>query len=750
MTEQLRNAAQDEAVNKIDGQMILIACPGSGKTTTLLRRIHHMTADLGIDGGQILMVTFTRAAAVHMREQYSADYGASGGVTFSTIHALCNATLRKFQGITPDQILSESEIREFLRDQVRRNRSINDKEEFVTDFLTDLTVMRNNRIPAEQFLPKCTDDLRLYRALAAAYDQFREETHRIDYDDMLLLCADLLQRDGRVRSFLRNRYHYIQVDEYQDTNSVQRDILYAIAGPDGNLAVVGDDDQSIYGFRGARPEIMLEFRKDYPNAAVIRMSINYRSGSEIIRQAGALIADNRKRFEKEFVGARSCSGRVTVIPSEDRRTEIGLLVQRIRAEIADGRRPEEIAVLYRNNSQAEAVADACMDQNLPFSCSDIIRGRYEHWIYRDILAYHRLAAGAGTQRDLVQILNHPNRYLSRDVASCGLDQRAMDKAVYSEDKPYWQVANARKTIASFYDLLRLLKGSGPKRTMEALEYAGDYLQYLSQYAEYRNEDEEELTAIWNQLREDAAGMADFDAWKQFGEEYMARLRESTRERTGITLSTMHRAKGLEWESVYIIDADEGIHPYKEAESDVELEEERRLFYVAMTRAKDNLTIQYYKTAGGKAFDPSPYLQEIRKNLADAERRRRETAARSLIRKIQDASLAASRAALETAPAAQQKSPAGGQEELVEQPTADGQQRAEQPAKQADALTQHISIPGALTKEEQEILETALNNYLRMQVPGWRDSDLTGVAARGADRAAAYVRRPAGKKKKGGK
>ncbi len=391
-----------------------------------------------------------------------------------------------------------------------------------------------------------------------------------------------------------------------------------------------------------------------------------------------------------------------------------------------------------------------MDQNLPFSCSDIIRGRYEHWIYRDILAYHRLASGAGTQRDLVQILNHPNRYLSRDVASCGLDQRAMDKAVYSEDKPYWQVANARKTIASFYDLLRLLKGSGPKRTMEALEYAGDYLQYLSQYAEYRNEDEEELTAIWNQLREDAAGMADFDAWKQFGEEYMARLRESTRERTGITLSTMHRAKGLEWESVYIIDADEGIHPYKEAESDVELEEERRLFYVAMTRAKDNLTIQYYKTAGGKAFDPSPYLQEIRKNLADAERRRRETAARSLIRKIQDASLAASRAALETAPAAQQKSPAGGQEELVEQPTADGQQRAEQPAKQADALTQHISIPGALTKEEQEILETALNNYLRMQVPGWRDSDLTGVAARGADRAAAYVRRPAGKKKKGGK
>ena len=170
----------------------------------------------------------------------------------------------------------------------------------------------------------------------------------------------------------------------------------------------------------------------------------------------------------------------------------------------------------------------------------------------------------------------------------------------------------------------------------------------------------------------------------------------------------------------------------------------------MTRAKDNLTIQYYKTAGGKATDPSPYLQEIRKNLADAERRRRETAARSLIRKIQDASLASSRAALETAPAAQQKSPAGGQEELVEQPTADGQQRAEQPAKQADALTQHISIPGALTKEEQEILETALNNYLRMQVPGWRDGDLTGVAARGTDRAAAYVRRPAGKKKKGGK
>lgn len=720
--------------------MILIACPGSGKTTTLLRRIHHMVADCGIPADQILMITFTRAAAAHMREQYLREYGASGGVTFSTIHALCNATLRKFRGVTPDQILSEGEIREFLRDRVRRSSSINDKDEFISDFLTDLTVMRNNRISASDFVPACTKDVKMFRNLSAAYDRFRQDNHRIDYDDMLLMTADALENDRQVLSFLRNRYRYIQVDEYQDVNGVQRDIIYAIAGKEGNLAVVGDDDQSIYGFRGARPEIMLEFRKDYPGAAVIPMSVNYRSGSEIIRQAGALISNNRERFEKDFTGSRNTSGRVTVIPAGERREEIGLLVQRIRGEIAAGRKPEEIAVLYRNNSQAEAVADACMDQNVDFSCSDTIRGRYEHWIYRDILAYHRLAAGEGTRKDLLQVLNHPNRYFSRDLADCGLDQEAMDRAVWSDDKPYWQVANARKAIAAFFDLLRVLRLANPAKTMDALEYAGDYLTYLSQYAEYRHEDEEELKAIWNQLKEDAAGKKDFDEWSAFGSEYMEKLRESMKERTGVALSTMHRAKGLEWESVYIIDADEGIHPYKEAQDAGALEEERRLFYVAMTRAKDNLTIFYYKTAGGKVVDPSPYLGEIRKALEETRQNQSEGVVRGLIRKIQDESLRAMREmSAREEKTDTRKTVSDGTDAENGRTAMTGQADCFLPGSQS--LDTDLTIN--LTADEIGILNAALNNFLRMQKPGWKESELLEVAPRTvADRPKAYVRRTA--------
>ena len=239
-----KNIAQEEVIRTVEGQLIVIACPGSGKTTTLVRRIHHMTTECQIDSGNILMITFTSAAAKEMKERYQKMYGKDE-VTFCTIHALCLAILRKFRSFTNDSILSDA--RGFFYDALRGNKKINagDKEEF------------------EELYQK--------------YEEYKEQCNLIDFDDMLLQAYDCMKHDTGCLTWLREKYQYIQVDEYQDTNFLQRDIVYLLAGENGNLSVVGDDDQSIYGFRGARPEVMLKFQEQYPDAKLIRMNTNYRS-----------------------------------------------------------------------------------------------------------------------------------------------------------------------------------------------------------------------------------------------------------------------------------------------------------------------------------------------------------------------------------------------------------------------------------------------------------------------------------------
>lgn len=603
-----KNIAQEEVIRTVEGQLIVIACPGSGKTTTLVRRIHHMTTECQIDSGNILMITFTSAAAKEMKERYQKMYGKDE-VTFCTIHALCLAILQKFRSFTNDSILSDA--RGFFYDALRGNKKINagDKEEFIKGLQTDISVLKNSGFTMEEFSPTCCDDKVLFEELYQKYEEYKEQCNLIDFDDMLLQAYDCMKHDTGCLTWLREKYQYIQVDEYQDTNFLQRDIVYLLAGENGNLSVVGDDDQSIYGFRGARPEVMLKFQEQYPDAKLIRMNTNYRSCKGIITMADALIKNNQKRFAKKFLAFHQEEGTVEKIRKRTRQQELLAVVSKIKALIEQGTDPSEIAVLFRTNQQAEAVADLLMGQKIPFVSAEKIPSRYQHWMFEDIKSYQRLAKGENwTRKDLVRVLNHPQRFLSDyEYIRAGLDEKKMRSIAFTSNAVAWKRSKALDNVENFFYLLQKLKDVKPTDFLLYLRLYGRYMEYLKEYADFRNVDLQELLGIWKNYMDDAKEHDDWTAWGRYILQYNKALEAAQKNKSGVVLSTMHCSKGLEWKHVFIIDCVDEICPYIKAKDAAAIEEERRLFYVAMTRAKEYLYLYFYEENNGKRVKPSPFL-----------------------------------------------------------------------------------------------------------------------------------------------
>lgn len=392
------NEEQQKAIETIKGQLILVACPGSGKTTTLLGRIHEMIQQ-GVPAENILMVTFTTAAAGEMKQRFWKKYAEDGMVTFCTIHSFCLATLKKFAHFDAECVLATGDIYEFFFQQLVRHKEIVDKVEYIKALLLDIAVCKNSMCPLAQFEPNCGEK-ELFDELFKAYENWKDALGKIDYDDMLLKAYELMKNDKTCLEWLQERYQYIQIDEFQDTNYLQRDILYLLAGENGNIAVVGDDDQSIYGFRGAKPEIMLKFAEHYPNAISLHLSMNYRSDRKIIECASNLIHHNKERFDKEFLASHEEEGIVHHQTYNDIDAEQRGLVKMILEKKMSMDEYRNTSILYRTNKEAVQVSDLLITERIPFWCTEPIQDKYDHWIYRDILSYHKLGNGIGNKMDL--------------------------------------------------------------------------------------------------------------------------------------------------------------------------------------------------------------------------------------------------------------------------------------------------------------------------------------------------------------
>ena len=599
--------AQTQAIMHKDGPMMVLAGPGSGKTTVITHRVQYLTKEYGIDPGDILVITFTRAAAEEMRERYEALTGGGSRVTFGTFHSIFFRILKLAYRYTADNIVREEQQMQFVRELAQSGGlEPEDENEFAASILSEISSVKGERISLEHYYSKNCPDA-VFRQLYAGYEEKMRRAGLIDFDDMMVLCLELFTERKDILSAWQRRYRYILIDEFQDINRLQYEIVRMLAKPEDNLFIVGDDDQSIYRFRGAKPEIMLGFERDYPGAGRILLDVNYRSTEEIVAPALRLIGENQKRFSKAIHTTGRHGKNVITKLWQDPGEENLAIAREIQLYLQSGVRPGDIAVLYRTNAGPRFLMEKLMEYNLPFRTRDTVPNLYEHWISRNILTYIRIAMGSRAREDILQVINRPKRYISREAMPDETVSFEKMKAFYAEKD--W----IAERIESLEGDLRAIARMSPLAAVNYIRQGMGYDEYLIEYAAFRRMRPEELLETADELKESAAGFKTFDEWFAHIEAYKEELlRQAAQRRTetdAITLATMHSTKGLEFPIVYILDANEGITPHSRAMLDEDMEEERRLFYVAMTRAKTRLHVYAVRERYHKKAEVSRFVWE---------------------------------------------------------------------------------------------------------------------------------------------
>ena len=599
--------AQTQAIMHKDGPMMVLAGPGSGKTTVITHRVQYLTKEYGIDPGDILVITFTRAAAEEMRERYEALTGGGSRVTFGTFHSIFFRILKLAYRYTADNIVREDQQMQFVRELAQAGGlEPEDENEFAASILSEISSVKGERIALEHYYSKNCPDA-VFRQLYAGYEEKMRRTGLIDFDDMMVLCLELFTERKDILSAWQRRYRYILIDEFQDINRLQYEIVRMLAKPEDNLFIVGDDDQSIYRFRGAKPEIMLGFERDYPGAGRILLDVNYRSTEEIVAPALRLIGENQKRFSKAIHTTGRHGKNVITKLWQDPGEENLAIAREIQLYLQSGVRPGDIAVLYRTNAGPRFLMEKLMEYNLPFRTRDTVPNLYEHWISRNILTYIRIALGSRAREDILQVINRPKRYISRDAMPDETVSFEKMKAFYAEKD--W----IAERIESLEGDLRAIARMSPLAAVNYIRQGMGYDEYLIEYAAFRRMRPEELLETADELKESAAGFKTFDEWfahiDAYKEELLRQAAQRRTETDAITLATMHSAKGLEFPIVYILDANEGITPHSRAMLDEDMEEERRLFYVAMTRAKTRLHVYAVRERYHKKAEVSRFVWE---------------------------------------------------------------------------------------------------------------------------------------------
>ncbi len=601
--------SQQEAIRHRDGPMLVLAGPGSGKTAVITARIDSLIREHGVDPSSILVITFTKAAAGEMKQRFLTLCGAERtSVSFGTFHAVFFTVLKHACRYESSNIVTDEQRYRFMREIISGyNLDYREESEFIAGVLAEIGMIKNSRIDLAHFYSShCGEEV--FRSICKAYARRLSDSRLIDFDDMLSLTFDLFQQQPDLLAAWQRKYPYILIDEFQDINRLQYDIVRMMAAPKNNLFIVGDDDQSIYRFRGSKPEIMLGFPKDYPNARTVQLAVNYRCAPDIVAAAGRLIANNVSRFDKELCADRTCRGQLALREFEDQRKQNQWLIEQIRQALREGIPAGEMAVLCRTNTQPRLLLAQMMEQGISFCTRDRIPNLYEHWIAKDIFAYLRIAEGSVARADFLTVMNKPKRYIARD--SLCESEVAFDEWIQMYDEQPWIAERIEKLWHDVKELGRM----SPYAAVNYIRRGIGYDDYIADYAEYRGVNREDLYEAADEIQESARGYRTTAQWYAHIEKYRARLEQLARRADvradAVTVSTLHSAKGLEYRLVFMPDANEGIVPYRRAVLAADIEEERRLFYVGMTRAKDALFISYVRSSGDKERYVSRFVEEI--------------------------------------------------------------------------------------------------------------------------------------------
>lgn len=607
----LLNKEQKQAVTTVRGPVLCLAGPGSGKTFTLVHRLRFLIEKQYVPPDAILVMTYSKAAAISMQQRFEQEMqGKPLPVVFGTFHALCYHILKEHYHFQSNSLLFYNEKIKILQSISQFMTCKLQDEENCEAFLGCISLLKNGKPIEELSLPAGMEKENFY----SIYKEYRKQCRqkgKLDFDDMLLLCLELFQKEPAVLTDWQKRFSFILVDEFQDCNRIQYELVKKMAHPKNNIFVVGDDDQSIYGFRGASPGILQRFLQDFPKAAFIPMGSNYRSRPEIIEAAGRVIAENEKRMEKMLYAA----GVVRHLPEcqpvqlkgfTQRRMQFCYLAERLK-ELHRHIPWEEMAVILRTNQEIEALIPFLMKENIPYYAGGSGARLYEHFVIQDILAYLRFAEGAHSRKLFLSIMNKPERNISREL----LWEDTVDLEKLTKELELSNERTAANVLRRLSKHFEKLKKMSPRLAVSYIRKGMGYDRWLRGRAGEDTEIFEEWINMLDELQESAKSFIRIGDWLAFIEQQKEPKQESGKMYKnmdrGVNLLTMHGSKGLEFSYVCMPNLNEGKMPHGRMPSKDTIEEERRLFYVGMTRAKKALELLYLTGTKERPRQPSRFL-----------------------------------------------------------------------------------------------------------------------------------------------
>lgn len=612
------NPQQQKAILHGAGPMMVLAGPGSGKTFVLTRRITHLINTHHIDPSEILVITFTRAAAGEMQQRFLSLCGDTHpSVTFGTFHAVFYSILKETSVCRTGSILTEAEKRKMLRDIIHKNRyPVSVNGDMLEEILTEIGQCKSRE---KDYIPQSMP-VELFRELYRDFTQTQDILGKIDFDDMAPKCRKLFAERPDILRRYQRRYRYLLIDEFQDIAPMQYDLVRLLAAPENNIFIVGDDDQSIYGFRGAKPDIMRNFPKDYPTAEIVALQVNYRSTPQVVTSAKKLISRNQNRFAKESRAEGEPGPPVHIEGFESSGGMEEALIRNLLQEKRAGKL-QDCAVISRTGTHFPVLSEKFRQAGIPCVFREKVKSIFDHEIVYDLSAYLEFAWAAPGERSRSQFfrfMNRPLRYISREAVNEAADFGHLIR--FYRGRPGIQEA----VIRLRQDLERI--GSMPVfLAVNYIRKGMGYDDYLLEKFGRKNAPESpgekvNILELADMIQNSARGCRTFQQWKSVIEEQRAETDGRTMrhpEKGGVTLMTMHGSKGLEYNKVFIVNCNEGETPHRKAKSREEIEEERRMFYVAMTRAKKELAMFYIAGCkGGEKEDgtsrimpPSRFLGE---------------------------------------------------------------------------------------------------------------------------------------------
>ena len=540
------NENQLKAVNHLDGPCMVLAGPGSGKTRVITYRIANMVVNKNIKPTSILAISFTKASSIEMKNRalsLSNDFRMNK-VTYGTFHSVFFRILRYFENYNIESILDEKTKRIGLKNILKGLNIENaDDDETIGQVINEISYVKNELMDKRDFKSEVlTNDefIKVYNF----YEEYKQQMNKIDFDDMLIKTYELLKNNKAALDRVRSVYRYILVDEFQDINKVQFEALKLIANPSNNIFVVGDEDQSIYGFRGSRPDFLLEFEEYFSNTKKVLLDINYRSKGEIINIANRLIEKNTNRYEKVIKCGQGNGAKVNYISPEDSEEEAVYIAKDIKNKVQeDYTEYTDFAVIYRTNIQSRALVDVFMDMRIPFVVKDSIVTIYDHWAAQDILAYLRIGVNPNSNKDWIRIINKPFRYISKDNLNLIKDEPDFINSLINKcDLHPKQV----KTINDLDIDISYVKGLNPKNAISYIRTTLDYDRYILDYCTNRKIKTNGLIEILNELESSATNFKTIQEYLEHIERVKSEIvdNKNNKETDGVIFTTMHSAKGL--------------------------------------------------------------------------------------------------------------------------------------------------------------------------------------------------------------